>query len=145
MSISAYTKDKVVKDVSSQVKVFNVEDHFKGPKEKFKPLYGYLRDKIFAFDPRFKENPRAPYIGFMLGEQFGTKTVVYVHIQSNKIRLDIPKIRPSHVNDSLKKLRYKKGSEEHWHTPISEFNVLSEEDADYAAIILKEVLAKFFK
>jgi len=144
-SILAYTKDKVVKDVTSQVKVFNVEDHFKGSKQQLKPLYEYLKDKVFGLDPRFKENPRAPYIGFMLGEQFGTKTVVYVHIRGDRFRLDIPKIRPAHVEDQQKKLRYKKGSAEYWHTPISELDVKNEHDADYAALIIKQVLDKYFK
>ncbi len=145
VSILKYTKDKVVKDVTSQVKVFNVEDHFKGPKEKQKPLYDYLRDKIFALDPRFKENPRAPYIGFMLGEQFGTHTVVYVQMQTEKIRTYIPRIRPGHAIDPLKKLKYQKGSEESKNTPTSIMDITSEEDADYAALIIKQVIERFFK
>lgn len=145
VSIQKYTKDRVVRDVTNQVKVFNVEDHFKDQKQKMRPLYIYLRDKIFTLDPRFKENPRAPYIGFMLGEQFGTKTVIYVLIRTNKLRLHIPKIRPEDVNDPQRKLRYRQGSFESKNTPESELYVNTEQDADYAMFITKQLLDRFYR
>jgi predicted transport protein len=144
-SINTVSKSKTVQKVSSEVKVFRVDDHFQGIKLEFRPLYEYLKEKIFALDPRFKENPRAPYIGFMLGEQFGTSTVVYVRVLKEKIRITLPKIRPEDVNDHLKKLTYRKGSIESKNTPESELIINSEEDVDYAAFITKQVLERFFK
>ncbi len=143
-SIQAYTKDKIVKTVTSQVKVFNLEDHFKGNKSQLRPLYEQLKESIFPLDSRFKENPRAPYIGFMLGE-LGNKTVVYVHIRNESLRLHIPKIRPEDVSDPQGKLNYITGSQEHKNVPECRLEVETVEDANYTATIIKQVLAKFYQ
>jgi predicted transport protein len=144
-SINTVSKSKTVQKVSSEVKVFRVDDHFQGAKEEYRQLYDYLKEKIFPLDPRFKENPRVPYIGYMLGEQFGTNTVVYVLVRSDGLRLHIPRIRPETTNDPANKLIYIKGSEERKNTPESRLDVKTEEDADYATTIVKQVLNKFFK
>jgi hypothetical protein len=142
-SIQAYTKDKIVKDVTKQVKVFNVEDHFHGSKSGMWPLYEYLRNGILALDTRFKENPRAPYIGFPLGNG-STNTVMYLHVYTNKLRADFPRIRPDDIGKNTG-LRFKKGSVEHWNTPTSELFITSEKDADMAILISKQILNRFFK
>jgi predicted transport protein len=144
-SINTVSRSKTVQKVSSEVKVFRVDDHFTGKKAEYRQLYEYLRDKIFPLDPRFKENPRAPYIGFMLGEQFGTNTVVYVLVKTDGIRLHIPRIHPETANDPAKKLIYIKGSQERKNTPESRLDINTEEDADYAATIVKQALNKSFK
>ena len=138
-SIKTVSKDRIVQSVSNVVKVYNISDHFNGAKKDTMPLYEYLRDKITQLAPDVHENPRGGYIGFSLRDG-GIDTFVYVNIQVNAMRLIIPRIRPEYVADPLNYLEYKKNSEEHKNTPESMLHVKNEEDADYAATILKQVL-----
>jgi predicted transport protein len=143
-SIKTISKNSTIQKMSKEVKIFSVDDHFQGAKENIRPLYEVLKDSILKLDPRLKENPRAPYIGFMLGES-GNQTLAYVHIRTNKLRVDIPRAEPKDVNDPSGKVRYQKGSKEHFNTPIIEIDVSNEEEASYAALIVRQVLTRVFK
>jgi predicted transport protein len=138
-SIKTVTRDSTVQSVSSEVKVYNISDHFTGARSVTFDLYEQLRDRLTTLAPNVYENPRGNYIGFSLKEN-GTDTFVYINIQVGAIKLHIPRIRPEDVNDPLSSLEYKKNSFETKHTPESVMFVRNEEDVDYAVSILRQVI-----
>jgi predicted transport protein len=141
-SIKTVTSDTTIRQVSSEVKVFNVQDHFAWPKVQTIELYETLRDRLLEIDPRMRENPRAHYIGFALADG-GNYTLTYIHIRAGWVRVDIPRIRPEDVVDPERRLTYREGSEENKNTPVSIFEFRSADDADYILPILKQVYRKF--
>ena len=141
-SIKTVTKDTTIRQVSNEVQVFNVEDHFVGPKAESRELYELLRDKILEIDSRMRENPRKNYIGFALADG-GNYSLTYAHIRNGWIRVDTPRIYPQDVVDPSGKLEYKKGSMENKNTPVSQFDVHTAEDVDSVVQILKQVYRKF--
>jgi predicted transport protein len=139
-SIKTVTRDSTVQAVSSEIKVYNVNDHFAGQKEEMFSLYEVLKSRIMDIDVNIHENSRAGYIGFSLKEN-GTDTFVYVHVRNNLLKLHIPRIRPDEVKDpSSGSLTYLKNSFEHKNTPTSVFDVKNEEDVDFATSILRQVI-----
>lgn len=138
-SIKTVTRDSIVQSVSNEVKVYEVSDHFKGSKENTFELYELLRDKLMVLAPTVHENPRRNYIGFSLKDN-GNDTFVYVHVQTGSMRLNIPKTRPEDISDPLKQVVYVEGSFESKNTPVSKIQVRNDEDIDYAASVLRQVL-----
>ncbi|MGB4768031.1 MAG: DUF5655 domain-containing protein [Candidatus Saccharimonas sp.] len=142
-SINTVTKDPVVRKVTNEVKVYDVTSHFAGTKAASTDIYELLRDRLVQWQPKIQENPRKSYIGFSLKDN-GTDTIVYVHVHSNGLRAEIPRIEPQDVNDPLRRLLYKENSRERFNTPVSYINVKTEDDVEYLLSILRQVYAKFF-
>lgn len=143
-SIKTVSKSNTIQKVSNEVKVYSVADHFTQYKADTLPLYETFRDKLLAAEPNLQENPRRGYIGMSLNDN-GFNTLVYIFPQVGKLKLDIPRIVPKDVNDPLKKLKYKKGSREHWNTPVSVLSIDSEADIDYAVTIIRQARQKLPK
>jgi predicted transport protein len=143
-SIKTITKNKDIQSVSKEVKVYDVTDHFKGSREVTLGLYETLRDRLTSLAPAVSENPRGNYIGFSLREN-GFDTFAYVHVQVGSLRVDIPRIRPEDINDPSDKVSYQLNSFETKNTPTSIIYVKDEDDIDYAAGIIRQVLKLKFK
>jgi predicted transport protein len=143
-SVKTITKDSKVQSVINEIKVYSVEDHFKGSRVATQSLYESLKDKLMTLGSSVSENPRATYIGFSLKEN-GGDTIAYVRPQSESIKLDIPRIRPEDINDPLKMLTYKVNSFETKNTPVSVAYAKNEADLDYLIGILRQVIELKFK
>lgn len=142
-SINTVTKDPVVRKVTNEVKVYDVASHFASAKAASTDIYELLRDRLVQWQPKIQENPRKSYIGFSLKDN-GTDTIVYVHVHSDGLRAEIPRIEPQDVNDPLSRLLYKENSRERFNTPVSYINVKTQDDVEYLLSILRQVYAKFF-
>lgn len=142
-SIKVISRDPEIQKVSNQVKVYEVKDHFSGSKANTFELFEELRDKIIQLLPSVNENPRKYYIGYALKEN-GTDTVLTVHVQTNALKVEIPRIRPEDVIDPASKLVFLKNSLEQYGTPYSILHIKSSEDVDYLVTIIKQVYKKFF-
>lgn len=140
-SIKAISKNSTIQAVNKEINVYSVDDHFSGSRSAIRPLYEAFRDVLTITFPDLQENPRGKYIGFSFGDN-GTDTLVYVHPKSSWIWLDIPRIMPADVTDTLGKLFYKEGSLENKNTPVSQFRLENEDDIDYAIMLLKQVYKK---
>lgn len=143
-SIKTITHNRDIQAVSNEVKVYEVSDHFKGTRSGTFGLYELFRDRLMTLSPAVYENPRGNYIGFSLRDN-GFDTFAYVHVQVNGLRVDVPRVRPEDVNDPLNKLRYQPNSFETKNTPTSIISVNNEDDVDYIAGILRQVLKLKFK
>lgn len=92
-SIIKVTKSRTVKEVSSEVRTFTLEDHYRKASPAIKTLFNKLRERIFAIDENIKEEPVKNYLGYKINwynfvtiHVFGKKLKIYV--RKNKFKKD---------------------------------------------------------
>lgn len=140
-SIKTVSSSKAVQSVSSQVKTFREEDHFKRGGEKGRALYEELRDRIQALDPNIEIKPTKYYIGFRLGGY----NVLAIHIRKNYIWLDLPRHRPQDLRDPDDRVFYNKTSLKNLNMHLSYFRINEPADVDYAMSLARQVYEHFTK
>ena len=140
-SIKTVAKGKNVEVVSKEIKQYSVGDHFKPQWIKTKAIYETLSQRILEIDPKFEVHPVKYYIGFNLGE----KVVFDVKPQASKVLVELYRVEPKDLNDPEKKTRYQKRSYEFYNKHVTEYDVESEEDIDYAIMLIKQVYKKFIE
>ena len=140
-SIKTVAKGKNVEVVSKEIKQYSVGDHFKPQWIKTKAIYETLSQRILEIDPKFEVHPVKYYIGFNLGE----KVVFDGKPQASKVLVELYRVEPKDLNDPEKKTRYQKRSYEFYNKHVTEYDVESEEDIDYAIMLIKQVYKKFIE
>ena len=84
-SIKDVSKDKTIREVTEEVKVYTLDDHFSRCSSRIKDLFPILQEKILGLSPDIKE-----YIGkTTLPYKVGYLTFVYVTLYQSEIRLDL--------------------------------------------------------
>jgi len=137
-SINKITKNKAIKKVSSEIKKYSIEDHFKNDWIS-RDIFNLLRDRIFSLDKRIEEVPTKTYIGYKIG----SLVLFNITTRSNKIEVQLYRVKPSDLTDQENKLKYIEKSMEHWNKHVSKFFIDSEDDIEYAIFLIKQVYKKF--
>ena len=84
-SIKDVSKDKTISEVTKEVKVYTLEDHFSRCSSRIKDLFLILEEKILGLSPDIKE-----YIGkATLPYKVGYLTFVYIILRQAEIHLDL--------------------------------------------------------
>ena len=84
-SIQDVSKDKTIREVTAEVKVYTLDDHFSKCAAKIKDLFLILEEKILGLSPDIKE-----YIGkATLPYKVGYLTFAYVTLRQTEIHLDL--------------------------------------------------------
>lgn len=91
-SIKTVTKNKTIENVSREVKVYTLEDHF-NVNENIKNLFLALREKVLALGDDIEERPKKKYIAYRTQQGF-----LFAHLQQSQIKLHII-IHKSKLND----------------------------------------------
>jgi predicted transport protein len=91
-SIKTITKNKTIENVSREVKVYTLEDHF-NVNEDIKNLFLALREKVLALGDGIEERPKKKYIAYRTQQAF-----LFSHLQQSQIKLHII-IHKSKLND----------------------------------------------
>jgi predicted transport protein len=93
-SIKTITRNKTINKVSSEVKVYTLEDHLNIP-EDIKNMFFSLREKIFSLDDSIEERPKQNYVAYRLKNAFvyviNQKSKIKIHLEIRKNDLDDPK------------------------------------------------------
>lgn len=140
-SIKTVTKNKDIERVSREIKQFSLEDHFKPNWHKTRELFEEFAQRVLELDPRFEMRPVKYYIGFNIDN----KNVVAIKVRSSKLLLELPRVQPKDLRDPEKRTRYKKNSFKHYHKHITQFDIGSEEDIDYAMSLVRQVYKIFME
>lgn len=140
-SIGSLSKDKIIKEVSKEVKVYSEEDFLKN--ENTSRLYISLKEKLLEFNPELNFNPTKNYIGVQKTGNW--RMIAYINFQSNRLLIDLSRSEPNDYIDPKKKIYYKPNSKINFNQHISTFTVESEEDVDYALNILKQAYKRFIE
>jgi predicted transport protein len=136
------TKDQTIRAVSEEVKKYSVEDHFTEGREKSLGIYEAFKKRIMDFDSRIAENPRKYYIGFKIAKQnmFDINS-----ISRTKINLALYRVKPSDLKDPEQRTVYRKNCMQYYNKHISDFEIKSTEDIDYAVFLARQVYERYFK
>lgn len=105
-SIKTITKNKTINKVSSEVKVYTLEDHLNIP-EDIKNLFFALREKMFSLNDSVEERPKQNYVAYRLNNAFA-----YVHNQQSKIKIHL-EIRKKDLDDPRNMARNVEGIGHH--------------------------------
>jgi len=140
-SIKTIAKNKIIENVSREVRKYSIDDRFRPGWENSKEIFNDIRGKILELDPRIEEKITQFYIGY----QMDRKNMVGIRIRRSKIIVDFTRTQPKDLDDPKKKLRYRKNSLKYWNQHISELNIDNKNDIDYAAFLIKQAYNKFAK
>lgn len=140
-SIKTVAKGNNVEVVSREIKQYSVEDHLKPQWDKAKTFFEIISQKILEIDPEFEIHPVKNYIGFNIN----AKNVVAIKTQASGLLLELLRVKPEDLKDPEKKVRYVNTSFEHWGKHVSRYNIETEDDIDYAMMLIKQVYKKFIE
>lgn len=140
-SIKTVAKGNNVEVVSREIKQYSVEDHLKPQWDKAKTFFEMISQKILEIDPEFEIHPVKNYIGFNIN----AKNVVAIKTQASGLLLELLRVKPEDLKDPEKKVRYVNTSFEHWGKHVSRYNIETEDDIDYAMMLIKQVYKKFIE
>jgi len=138
-SIKTVSKSKDIERVSREVKQYSLDDHIKPHWDKAKELFEELSQRVLELDSRFEIKPVKFYIGFNIEN----KNVITVKVRSSKVLLELLRVQPKDLKDPEKRTRYRKNSFEYYNKHITQFDIASEDDIDYAMSLVKQVYKKF--
>lgn len=138
-SIKTVAKNKDMERVSKEIKQYSIADHIKPHWSKAKELYEEFSQRVLELDPRFEISPTKYYVGFKVEN----KVVFDASIKKSKLSLGLYRVQPKDLNDPEKKTKYRKNSFQYYNKHITHFDVESEEDIDYAILLVKQVYKKF--
>jgi predicted transport protein len=139
-SINKISKNKIIENVSREVKKRTVEDHFKPDWEQSRELFEIVREKLLSLDDRIEENPNPkPYIGYKIGNS----NLVAVHTYRSKIVVCISRTHPNDLKDPEKKATLRLNSMRHYNQHLTDIDIKSEKDIDYMMFLVKQAYDKF--
>lgn len=139
-SVKTITKNTEIDKVVKELKTYTVDDHFKKDWSESRELYEELKEKVLALDWRLQESPMKVYIGINIGRN----NVVAIKVHKSKIWFEFLRVRPQDMNDPGGRLSYVENSMKFWNKHISKMDINNSEDIDYAVLLMKQVLKKFF-
>ena len=138
-SIKTVTKGSNTDVVAREIRAYTIEEHFKPQWEKARLLYDRLSQQVLELDPRIEMHPVKNYIGFNIEG----KNVALVKIRQSKILLELLRTQPQDLNDVGKRTRYMEHSFERFNQYVTQFDIETEDDIDYAMMLVKQVYKRF--
>lgn len=137
--IDSLSKNDNVAKVSREVKHYTLSDHFKDGWDVSKELWDQLYPRILDLDPRFVIKPVKYYIGFNIGNS----NVVTIRTRTDKLLLDLPRVKPNQLKDPNGKVKYRKNSFKYYNKDISTYSIINDSDINYALSLVEQVYKKF--
>lgn len=138
-SIKVIAKGKDAEVVSREISVVTVEDHLRPNWDKARELFETLSQRVLELDSRFELHPVKSYIGFNIEG----KNVIVVKIRQAGILLELLRTRPEDLKDLEQRTRYMAHSFERLNQHVTQFDIESEDDIDYAMMLIKQVYQRF--
>lgn len=139
-SINVVAKGKEAETVAREVKVYSLEDLLKTSWSRTNEIYESLSQRIIEIDAKFESHPTKLYIAFTIDN----KNVVQVTPKSDRLLLDLLRVRPEDLSDPEDRVRYQENSYKWYSQHISQFDIRNEDDVDYAISLIKQVYKKHF-
>jgi len=137
-SIKTVAKGENVEVVSREIKQYSVDDHFRPQWNESKAIFEILSQRVLDIDPKFEMYAVKSYIGFKINE----KVIFSVRPQTNLVRIELYRVEPKDLNDPEKRTVYQKRSFEFYNKHVSEYDIKTEDEVDYAVMLIKQVYKK---
>lgn len=127
--------------VTREIKQYSVDDHFKPEWKKTKELYEALSQRVLEMYPKFEIHPVKNYIGFNIDK----KVIFDVRPHASSVRIELYRVEPKDLKDPEKKTRYRKRSFEFYNKHVTQYDIVIEDDIDYALMLIKQVYRRFIE
>ncbi len=119
------------------------DDVLKKNWKKTYAIYNSLKEKILEFEPRLEENFTKTYIGFRTSQLWN---VILVHQQQEKIKVFLLRTHPTYLkNIEGIEVKYQEHSKKTYNRHISFIDVHELSEIDYAMVVIKQVIDRFYK
>ncbi|MCX6810841.1 MAG: DUF5655 domain-containing protein [Candidatus Berkelbacteria bacterium] len=118
-SINKFIKDKKVREVVNEVKVYSIEDHLSKSLPEIVEIYNTLSQKIHSLDTRILEKPVRGYIGFKIRYH----NFCSLAVQKNKIGVYL---RAQKISDGNKLLKRIPSQSSLWRCDITSLDQIDE-------------------
>ncbi len=136
-SVKTIIKNKIVENVSKEVKVFTIEDHLLKSSDYIKTLFNELRERIFNIDSNIKEIPKKQYIAYKTTSNF-----VDLIFYSKEIRATL-NIKSGQLNDPKNiATDFTKPQKGHWGNGDYEIIIRNSDDLLYAMDLIEQAYKK---
>lgn len=140
-SIKTVSKDKTVQAVTKEIKNYSEDDFLKPEWKNTKELYEDLSQQIQNMDERLEVRPVKYYIGFHIEG----RNLVQVVPQKTKIQVQLMRTEPKDLRDPEGKVKYMNNSYTWYGQHVSVYDISSEEEIDYAMMLIRQLYKKYFQ
>lgn len=141
-SIKTISKDKTIQNVSSEVKTYSVDDHFKNGWENSREIFEEIEKRVINLDSRIIRNVRKNYIAYKIE---GLKwNLCDIHIYKSKIDVRLIRVEKKDLKDPENKVVKIPWQANSW-GKHSSYIVKNTSDIDYAMFLVKQIYEKFYK
>jgi len=131
--IETITGDKFIKEISKEIKTYDLEWHLKRGSEKTRNIFKVLQEKIFELGD-IKEKYLQFYIGYRIGD--GSFNFCSIHFYKEKLEIDI--LIPDDKLNDPKKWAKKYPKSFGFAKNLKSFNIFSEKDIAYAMNLIEQ-------
>ncbi len=131
--IETITGSKFIKDVTREVKTYDLDYHLKKGSEKTRKLFYLLREKILDIG-NINEKYLQLYVGYRIGDGY----INFCSIHFYKEKLEIPILIPDNKLKDPKKWTRKMPKSYGWAKNLKLFKITSEKDIPYALDLIKQ-------
>lgn len=141
-SIGAVSKDKTIRNVSKEVKVYTEDDLLpKGTSKR--ELYDELKECLLLLDDSLTFHTTKNYIGVLKSGEW--RNYIGIEPYSKGLRIYFTRSQPKDFNDPKKKLFYRENSLKAYNQHMSGFIIEKKEDIEYACFLFKQLYQRFLK
>lgn len=138
-SIRTISKNKDIERVTREIRHYSIDDHIKPSWSKAKELFSEFSKRVLELDSRFEINPVKYYIGFSIEN----KNVFAIKVRTSKLLLELFRVQPEDLSDPEGRTLYRKNSFKYFNKHITQFEIKTDNDMDYAISLVKQVLKIF--
>jgi len=139
-SIKTISKNKIIKNVSRQIKKYSLEDHFKKGWEDSRNIFDDIRSKILEIDTRIEEKVNKYYIGYKIG----TSRICEITVYMSKLEIGLARVDKEDLKDPEGQIIKVPWEKRGWGKQCN-YIIKNEGDIGYALFLIKQVYEKFYK
>lgn len=141
-SIKTVSKNQDMEDVSREVRKNSIGDHFHDGWDSSRELFDSIREKILNLDSRLIENPNPKYY---IGYKIGNLNLVSIQPYKSKLLITLSRTKPEDLKDPEKRAVLRKDCLKHYNQYLSDIEIITENEIDYAMFLIKQVYEKLYK
>lgn len=131
--IETITGSKFIKDITREVKTYDLDYHLKKGSEKTRKLFYLLREKILDMG-EISEKCLKFYVGYRIGDGY----INFCSVHFYKEKLETPILIPDNKLKDPKKWTKKMPKSYGWAKNLKLFQIASEKDIPYAIDLIKQ-------
>jgi len=139
-SVKTLRPGKRAEEVVEQVKTYNENDVLPAS-GKVRELYDELKERLTKLDTQLIVHVRKTSVAYRVADNW--RNIFAIHFRASKLRIELMRTKTGDLNDPENKVVYIEDSIRHWNQHISQFEVGSVPELDYAVYLLQQAIERF--